>query len=268
MVRGRLAQVGLLLLAVAGCQAFEPSVAQQPGRARVVKPATYAQPASGPPRVQMDIVFASRPLGDRSINEAIWQPADETVLPLEEQDRLRSEGFRVGMLSGQPPESLDMILREIPEGVMNGHRLITVSGKPTAVMVATYKQCPEPLAKALGKSAEEVKTPRCVLRVLPTIQADDSVQLFITPAVQYGNLRRRFVPEFGPGGARQWTLEVTPNEEPVGDLTWSLTLKEDQYLLVGCYPDDENKLGPLFLVDRSSTPPRQMVVLIHARVLR
>ncbi len=268
MLSGRLAQIGLLLLTLVGCRALTPSVVQPPGRAHVVKPAVYEQQPAGPPRVLLEIVFASRPLGDRSINEAAWQTADEAILSLELQERLRSLGFRVGVLSGQPPESIDMILRETPEGILNGHRLSTVSGKATAVMVATYKECPETLAEVLDAEPDQIQAPRCLFSVLPTVQSDGSVQLYVTPAVQYGSMRRRFVPEFGPGGVRQWTLEITPNEKKLADVTWSVQLRPDEYLLIGCYPEDESKLGAVFLVDRNSTPPRQMLVLIRAESVR
>ena len=265
-MRLRTAWIGFLtgIVAAIGCRTATTVVTKQSvGRARVVKPAALEQP-KGPPKLQLQIVFASRPVGDKTLNEHAWQATDETILPLERQEKLRAAGFRVGVLSGQPPEALDLLLRETPEGTLNGHYLAVHSGRATAVLVATYKECPAPLAKLVGQPMDEIRSPRCVLSVLPTLQADETVQLHVTPAVQYGDLKRRFVPEFGPGGVRQWTLEITPNQHPIRQLAWTVTLRDDEYLLIGCYPERGESPGAVFLIDRNATPPRQMLVLIHA----
>lgn len=92
----------LVLAAVllAGCE----TVATKNGKSPL-------QPAQMTPgSVAVDIVFVRCPLGDRAVNEKMWEEIDEQHFPAELRQRLARNGFRVGVIGGQVPKALAKLL--------------------------------------------------------------------------------------------------------------------------------------------------------------
>lgn len=268
MVRiGRLLQilaVLLVTLAVGACASpTSRGSGADPGRARVVKPAVYEVQPNVPPYVTLRYMFAVRPVDDSGLNKDLWRTCDETVLPIDVLARLRGAGFRVGVLSGQPPETLDILLREVPEGAFNGHELRIPSNRVTLIQVGARKKCPQQLAALLDSAEEQVTHPTFVLKTVPTLHGDDSVDLHIVPVVQYGNITRQYVPEFGPGGVRQWTFENKRAEREFGDLAFQIRIRPDQTLLLTCDPSRSDTLAWMMFVDPTQLPPRQTLLVIQ-----
>ncbi len=256
------------VLAVLLCACSTPSqtkVVKSLRPTQVVKAATYTgQNPPVPPVVNVRYMFASRPVGDSGLNRDIWRTCDETVLDLETLSRLHEAGLRIGVLSGQPPETLDILLREIPGTQLNGHELHIPSNRLTSIQLGTLGKCPPELAAAIGESDGKPTQPALLFKAVPTLQGDGSVELHVTPTVQYGNIERRYVPEFGPGGVRQWTFENKRKEHEFTELSFRVRLRSDQTLLLTCDPDRKNTLGWFFFVNTSESPPSQTLLVIQA----
>src|SRR5262245_9160557 len=59
----------------------------------------------GPDAVQMDVYVVTGPLGDRYLNDGVWQ-VDEQAISLETKSALDDNGFRVGQGGGIAPAEL------------------------------------------------------------------------------------------------------------------------------------------------------------------
>jgi hypothetical protein len=252
-----------LLLFLVGCEATRDL--EPPGRVRLIGASSSEEPARG--RVLLRAVFASRPAGDTALNEDIWQPADEAVLPLDVGQALHQHGFRLGVFSGQPPKALDMILREVPEGALNGHELKLASGEPTLILLnGPLTELPAPVALLFPAGPAPGEAVHLVLRVSPTLQTDDSVELHGLPGLQRSAAVGRFVPELVPGGVRQWTLDLSPGFVGVPALQWKVRLKREDTLLLGCDASKKEVAGWFFFVQESFQGRQQVVLLLQATV--
>ena len=77
------------------------------GRARhsPLKPATPS-----PDSVQMEVIWARCPLNDAEVNDTVWAEIDETQIAPAVHRELARNGFRVGVISGKPPDAIARLL--------------------------------------------------------------------------------------------------------------------------------------------------------------
>src|SRR5262245_61623005 len=112
---------------VGGCFTVNPE--QAPARRDAARP--FSGP-TGEDVVQLFVALVERPVGDRVLNREVWELADEQLLEGEHKVLLEDNGFRVGLLAGQPPPCLqELIDNERSRAALRRIRLR--ANHPTAV---------------------------------------------------------------------------------------------------------------------------------------
>src|SRR5262249_38054965 len=68
---------------------------------------------SGPPGdgvVYLSVAQVERPVGDRSLNQDLWEMVNEQVIDSDQRALLARNGFRAGRVGGSPPPALHRLI--------------------------------------------------------------------------------------------------------------------------------------------------------------
>jgi hypothetical protein len=223
------------------------------------------RPFSGPTGsdvVQIDLAVVQRPLGDRYINQDLWDPADEQGVSLEHKAVLEENGFRVCQVSGLPPAGLQALLtseRSCPDP----RRISLHAGSPAPVALGpVWKQCRFRLKQGDQATAVDLADAQCVLEVVPTLSEDGRTLLRFTPHVKHGQARRAPHPSKDAEGALRWEWDEKQPDEVYPWLAWELTVAPSEYVVVGTRLDREGTLGQrCFLGPEGAAPVQRLLVI-------
>jgi hypothetical protein len=248
--------LGLLAVLLAGCLTGKP------------EPATswcdHFQALTGPTGsdvVQMDVALLARPVGDRYLNDELWEFVDEQALSGEQKLVLEDNGLRVGQVGGIPPAGLQALLTS-ESSCANPRRIQLHSGNPTTLLVGPVvpachfevRQGSEPVSVVLDQA-------QCRLVVLPTLTKDGRIRLQFTPEVVHGETVLMPVP--APESSR-WVLQEQRPTERFPGLAWEITLAPNEYVLVGARFDKRETLGHRFFLHADATIPVQQLLVLRA----
>ncbi|MBV9123033.1 MAG: hypothetical protein JO112_06735 [Planctomycetes bacterium] len=249
---------GLAAACLAGCINAE----QTPARAW----RDYLGPLQGlvgPDVIQMDVALLQCPLGDRYINQDLWNFTDEQVIDLEKKAALEDNGFRVGQVGGIAPPGLQDLLTS-SRSCVNPHRLQLHAGTARSLELGP------PLAKCRfdlrqeGRSVPVTwKGARCVLQVVPTLTQDGRTRLHFTPQIQHGDKVR--LPRPAPDHSGWEQQEQTPTED-YPSLSWDVFLSPNEYVIVGTRFEHRGTLGSqCFLRPEEPVPVQRLLVIRTGR---
>jgi hypothetical protein len=231
---------------------------------------------SVPDRVTLEIFQVRVPADDKQIAKELWQAADEQRLDLELRNRLVSNGFRVGVISGVMPDSLAraLNLNDEPSDDTN-EQVITDSTATSKVSRRVMQLKPrEPAAIQTsqvqpslnlllntdngiqGKSYHEVQGVYS-LRAEPIPGQQVKVQL--VPELQFGELRNRYA----PGDQGMFILTPSRERKVFDDMRMSVPLAPGEFLLVTGVPDAPSSLGSAFHSQRVSDVAEQKLLMVR-----
>jgi hypothetical protein len=231
-----------------------------------------------PNSVGLELVFTRFAFGDDQLNGALWAEIDEQQIPVETRRRLADNGFRVGLVGGRLPASLERLLQssqaEQPAGellnfelanepVIRGRIVQSPAGVPKRIIVSGEQRQHEQLA-VLFRDAGGAVTGRTyalargVLVAKTHPQSDGRVRLELVPEVEHGAPQRRFIPR--DGYAR---FEFGPAADVFDHLRLETTLAPGQTLVVGTFPDRPATLGYQYFTEQESGPLKQKLLLIR-----
>jgi hypothetical protein len=249
---------GLLLGLLAGCATSQP-----------LRPSTWldrirsGQTPLAPDGVIVDIVLLERPVGDRDLNQEVWNNTDEQVVPLERKGSLEESGFRVGHVIGMTPERLQTLLANDRccvnrwRQILAADRSLTLAiGRVVPEFCFQMRQDGQPTLVALEQAQSH-------LVVVPSLTKDGRTTLQFTPQVQYGET----VPEFQAAPDRSgWLLNYKRRSHTYPALAWEVTVAPNEYLVIGANFDNPQSLGyRCFVQEDDQVAVQRLLVLRTSR---
>ncbi|MBM4088411.1 MAG: hypothetical protein FJ276_03125 [Planctomycetes bacterium] len=233
-------------------------------------------PALAPDSVVLELVFVRVPRDDESFDERFWTEVDEQVFPAELRQRMAANGFRCGVLGTPPPTALQEVLdQQPPVDTVNGE---VVTSPGTEVVARTRRlrsraghagkvivdDSPATRLAALTRDAEGVvrghslDQAQSYLSVVSRPQGDGQVRIELTPIIEHGQPRSRFV---GQQGA--WSIDNTSRStESFEDLKIEATLAPGQMVAVSCTMPPRG-LGEQFFSGDSDTGVPRLLLLVR-----
>ncbi len=264
MRRGGLLALALLLAsASAGCFTTPPD--------RSVAHFGIGGPFTGPQGddvVQLDVAILERTVGDGAINRDLWQVADESVSP-ELKPVLERNGFRTCQTGSTPPPCLLDLLKSEQSNVAP-RRILTRAGSPTPILLGSaWATCDYDLDREGVSVPVGLHEAQCVLTVVPTLGDDGRVALRFAPEVRNGASVLKPQPQQDPSGTKSWILVADQPTESYPWLAWDLTVKPNEFVVVGTLLDHADTLGyRFFLHTESSAPVQRLLVIRVSRAAR
>jgi len=257
------------LVAVAGCAPVRPVGPQ--GKS----PLTPAR--MSPDSVVLDIFFVRFPFGQEEANGPLWDEIDEQHFPAEVRRRLAQNGFRVGLVGGQPPMALTRLLelkdKPAPNGQAAETALIDLEAEPRVVrrhlqlragqrseIIASeiYEQLPVLTCESGGVCGQSYPKAQGVLAVKARAERDGRVRLEVLPELQYGEVRQRYV-----GGYGALRLEAGRSQRSFDELALSACLAPGAMIVLGSVPDRPGSLGHHFFTHQTSGKLEQKLMVIR-----
>jgi hypothetical protein len=145
------------------------------------------------------------------------------------------------------------------------HRVQMRAGGSTPVDVGSERTCCQfTLCRAGAATPIELKNASCLLELVATPAEDGRVELRFTPVVRHGSARREARAVRDASGERRWDVEVHRATEQYSALSWEITVRPEEYVVVGTRLDREDSLGHRFFVDSESSSPTQRVLVIRS----
>jgi hypothetical protein len=222
----------------------------------------FRERSLSPDHAIIHIAAIYRPLGDGYINGRVWESTNELFIDLERHAALEENGFRVGQLVGAPPADLQTLLLD-PAVCMLRFRGFA-SSEPISVFL---NETPTPQTSyevILGNKKSTVDlTEACYsLKLVAEFTSDGRTKLTFTPKVDHGEtvLPFRASPEKG-----KWLKKIERAAKEYPELSWQVTLEQNQCLLVGGRPDCLNSLGLNTFSQPANAGVQQLLVIRNCR---
>lgn len=203
--------------------------------------------------------------------DEIWTEVDEQFLPRMLTRRLEQNGFRCGMLDGRPGPALQAALdvhtsRKTLAGDESGtgaptgiQRLQNRSGRRGKVITSEVRDSLAVLQPEGGLvRGKTYSDAQCLVAVRSFPQGDGQVNLELTPELEHGQARPKWLGEASEGSFR---IDTSRDRYEFDDLRISARLGPGQMLVLG--PTSAPKgLGRHFFIDTKSgaADPRVLVV--------
>ena len=242
----------LALAAAGGCAIFNESV-------DVLTPGGYDETAAGDPRltrfrpvveqISLEIVSVERPPDDPLLWRALWDPVSEVgAVDADRTAALREAGFRVGVISSEPPEALRTLMgagetvgAPLPGTERDGvrvQRLPLPAGGDAALHTGPTR--PEISVTPPAGDAPDAEPPRAetfeaaggVVRVRCRTPQPGWATFEFTPEVHYGPLAVRPVPD-----STGWTSRTGQKVRSWPDRAFEVTLTVGDSVIVGLRED-------------------------------
>jgi len=251
---------GMLCVMLVGC-----------ATSNLAKPTTWLDrfhPFRGPTGadvVQLDVAMIERPVGDRYLNQGLWEAADEQVVPLEKKAVLEDNGFRIGQIAGCPPAPLmDLLTSEVT--CVNPRRLqLHAGGTTTLVLGPDLADCVFQLQPDNDTKPVTLHQAQCTLAVVPSLTSDGRTRLRFTPQVLHGDNAVVFRSAADRSG---WVLQEQRPRENYEGLAWEVTLTPNEFLVIGGRFDEPQTLGnQCFVRQGEKTPVQRLLAIRTGRVL-
>jgi hypothetical protein len=255
MRHGRGLLIGLLTATMIGCTSG-PTIHTTAWLDRFRQGAAPA----GPDVVQMDVALVERPLGDRLVNDKLWELTDEQIVDLEHRAVLQDSGFRVGQVGGMAPPELQNLLTS-ERSCAAPRRLLVRAGEAKQLTLGpavaqahfrgTYKDEPETVTLDQAEFN---------LDVVAKLTPDGQTRLHFVPVVKHGEVAQVIRPAADRSGLMMQTERPAKRYEC---LDWEVTLAPNEYVVIGGRYDLPETLGHACFVRRDEAPPVQRLLVIR-----
>ncbi len=209
---------------------------------------------------------------DATRERDFWQAVDEQVLPVELRMELGRNGFRAGVLRGTLPEDLRRRLdeqqasaREIdPENAPDSlggsvQRLQSRSGKRSKLLMGEPFESLSILTPESGRlSGRTFQAAQCLLSVKTYTRGDGGADLEITPEVEHGESRQRWLGQSHEGTYR---LDANRDRWQLDRLRCRFTLSPGQSLVLSCTDPPQGAGASFFARDQRESGTRRVVLV-------
>lgn len=224
--------------------------------------------------VVLEVAFVHLTPEDHAVEAATWRQLDETTLPIELRQQLAANGMRAGVVGSQLPQELrDLVertsreLTQAPAGddvssaetasLARNRRMQVRSGRRGKIVVSSVLPSISVLAKddqghVQGAAFADAQ---CLFSLLATPGGDGRTKLQLTPEIEHGELKNRWVPVDGA-----LMNQVGKSRQVYDQLRLELSLSPGQTLAIA--PTEEpSGLGQHFFTLKDPTPRRTMLLV-------
>jgi hypothetical protein len=218
----------------------------------------------GPDSVLIDMMVVEQRLGDRFLNDDVWDCAYCQAVGLERQGLLADNGLRVGPVIGMVPGKLHNLL-SMERYCAGKRRQILGAGHNTTValgsLLPAFNFC---LHTDAGATDVVLEQGQAMLLIEPSLTDDGRTRLKFTPQVTYGSV----MPDY-QADQLGWQLEFKRPSKTYPALGWEVTLAPNQYLIVGTHFDENASdeapptLGGQFFVQDTDQGSVQRLLVIR-----
>jgi hypothetical protein len=230
-----------------------------------------------PDSVALDMFFVRFPFGDTDANEKLWQEIDEQRLPAELRERLRENGFRVGIVTGQIPSELSKLLA-LPEKpapsdetektsidsmesqprVVRRHLQIRANQPNEIIASGVYAQLPLLTGGAGQISGQTYNEAQGYFSIKTNPRPDGQVRLELTPALHHGESRQRWI-----SGQGMMRLETGQSKRTFDDMTIQTELPPGAMLVLSSLPNQRGSLGDYFFSESDNGRTEQKLLIVR-----
>lgn len=257
---------GFAVLPGGGCRLIDGLADLPPSVMRVNKIPRLQPP---PDAIALDIIFVERPEGDRLLGTDLWPQVDEvSSLDLATRNRLRENGFRVGVVGSRPPVALQTLLglrtdfAAEPDAekqkLLIGRQIMLRSGGETEIQ-ATHilEQCRVKLRGEPDSPTRDYTLARGLFRVRVDRQAEGWTRLEFTPQIHHGQHQLRHV-----AGDQTWMLNAAQESDTYHHERFAVNLSVGEMAVVSTQPAPQEAagtctLGRMFFVGSPADPTGQ-----------
>ena len=235
------------------------------------KPLTLPRAQLTPDAVVLEVLTLRVPSGEQAIDP--WRCVDEQVVSGDARKSLLVNGIRCGLIHGQLPHELQVLLdaqrnesspiaeitnEKRPSG--NEQRLQTRAGTRGKVVTTDVRDTMVVLTPGQqGLTGRSLQQAQGVLSARSYPQGDGSIEIELTPEVEHGQARQKWV-----GQGHDGTFRLDTNREclSLDHLRLKLRIQPGQTLVLGPTPDFKG-IGRQFFTDAKSDAPEQRLILIR-----
>lgn len=261
---GRIALLLPALCVLAGCRT--PNTAGS---------SPLASPQMSPDSVVLECFFVRFPFGDPEVNGQLWQEVDEQHFPAELRRRLIRNGFRVGLVGGQPPVILSKLLElkdkppragdanqvnvadlDSEPRVVRRHLPVHTGRRKEIVTSGVHDQWTVLIREEDQLCGQTYSNAQGVLAVQTFPQGDGRVRVELVPELHHGRPRQRWVGEQG-----MLRLEAGRPRRVFDEMAISATLAPGSMLLITSLPDRPGSLGHHFLTEGDGHLQQKLLVV-------
>jgi hypothetical protein len=223
----------LLCLCLTGCLSSDPEQASE-----LMDRLPWTSGTLRPDSALLDFAVVEQPLGEAFLNEELWRSTDNQVVGLETKPILDDNGFWVGQVIGMNPAKLQELI-ESTRYCVTSRRQILSSDMPTVIALGSISShCSFRLRTERGDKEIECDQAEFTLVIVPSLTNDGRTRLKFTPQILYGSAK----PDVQVSPDRTGFLyERKRPSKSFEDLSWTVTLAPNQYLVVGTHFDQNAK---------------------------
>lgn len=201
--------------------------------------------------LELEIVFAERPVGDPLLGSALWDEIDELTIQPELRRSLRRHGFLTGVCGAAPPRALQSLLGlvwDVPDEDKRlvGRRIVLPSGGQTDIPTSYYRAEREIAVPVAGSAEMQLRAfpnGRCVLTVRAEHLQEGFARVEFLPEIHFGELINR-----PTATATDWQYQARQKVERLYDQRFSVDLNIGEMAVVTTDAADPQSLGHHFFV--------------------
>jgi hypothetical protein len=222
-----------------------------------------------PRKCMLRVAILNCSFRDPSINEAVWNAADEQAITPEARRALEVNGLRIGLITGEFPPELEMVLDALPPHKVEPATFLLDAGEQTLISISdTVDQVSLLLNRENRPYGKDYQAASGYFRVTAAHDGAGGVLLRFTPEIHHGPVQRSYqaIANAAPYAPQQFKINDGQQEETLRDLATNLVLEPGQVAVVGCRPEQERSLGA-FLFTQTEThgeQRRQKLILVWA----
>lgn len=260
---------------VGGCHLMPGAeVVQGSSPLRAVRPS--------PDSVQIEVIWARCDLNDPELNDTVWNEIDETQIEPAAHRELARNGFRVGVVTGTPPDAIARLLRmsDSPpddasddgglkkldltnDSKINGRRRSLRRGERMEVH-ASENLSTMPLLVARGQDVHgrTFRDAQAIYAISVDPRTDQTIRVELTPEIQFGPAQMRWTG--GDDGIDVVLRQLPMRDREVFDsMRMNVRLAPGEMLVLAGLPDSGSRPGHFFHTTESASRPEQKMMFIR-----
>ncbi|TWU14539.1 hypothetical protein CA54_34080 [Symmachiella macrocystis] len=241
----------LLVIAcsLTGCHVFDDAPDDAAGPEKSKLPPITAAPNA----IELEIGHIRRPIDDPIISERLWNDINQVVAGDEEMSwqRIRDNGFRVGIAAAQPPDSLVTLLQ--PPASRSGaswtpiptklQSVVVRDGTPTEVTASPYfTRCKVAVAEGAETTYREFELAQGKYQITARKTQDGWVELEIVPVMYHSHA----TPRFTAAAAGSYTLQHGQKRKIFHPNRFQVRMMVGEWVVIGGSRDQPGTLGHQF----------------------
>lgn len=251
---------GVSACAFPGCANLFDGLFQKSSSLGLLQSANKIPPMTAPPdAMQLDIVFAERPVGDPLVGDKLWQDLDTStsLSGKDTRDQLQRNGFRVGVSASRPHSALQTLLgmksdlayqpkAEKAKHLVGRQVMIRSDGETQIEAGPVCPECTVTIADGTKSTARSYSQCRGTFKLVAHRLQDSWAKLDFLPIVLHGADTLRPI-----ASSEGWQFENTQRSETYHNQLFQLELGVGEMVVISADEKATDSLGHLFFIGKS-----------------